>query len=141
MDACTQNAFRDLITQYQESTGFDMPDLLKCYLIMMLAERVRTTDLIGANSFAERYLSMPKRSNDLRRFGDDCLFFVSLVPEYAQRRGLQLDYYCSLGISSYYSWHDLTGDLRGVQLGNWFYDLQRFLNCLFRNQQLELLKF
>ena len=143
IDPKISQAFRDLIAEYQETSGFDMPELLREYLVELLAQRLTDTEVIPRPSFAERYLELQQRPTALtmRQFGDQCLFFVGLMPEYGQRRGISLDYYAALGISCYYTWGDLAHDHRGTQLGNWFYDLQRFLNCLLRNRRLELVTF
>jgi hypothetical protein len=74
-------------------------------------------------------------------YADSCLFFTSLLPEYGRRRGLSMDYYCTLGISAYYSAADLAREDCYTQLGNWFYTLQKFLNSAVTPQQrLELFK-
>lgn len=131
-------AFDDLVTDYQEHTGFEMPLLLKQYLVILLADRIDRVDLMPGGSFAETYLKLYQapRPGELKMFGDDCLFFVSLLPEWGHRRGLNVDYFASLGISSYYTWGDLTGDARATQLGNWFYHLQKFLNSVLKNTEL-----
>jgi hypothetical protein len=70
------------------------------------------------------------------------LFFVSLLPEYGKKRGLDINYYASLGISSYYSVGDAISDERFIQLGNWFYYLQKFLNsAIHPRTRLELFDF
>jgi hypothetical protein len=81
----------------------------------------------------------PQRS-DLRDFGDQALMFVSIMPQYGQRRGLSMHYYAGLGISAYHSYAALVSDPRFTQLAGWFYYLQRFLNSALRSQEgLELL--
>lgn len=138
-----RRAFDSLVAEYQESTGFDMPWMLREYLVELLASRLEDVDIIPRPSFAERYLELyhNPRPHEIREFGDQCLFFVSLMPRYGQRRGLNKDYYCNLGISSYYAWGDLVGDNRGIQLGNWFYHLHGFLEGLLHKQELSLVKF
>jgi hypothetical protein len=106
--------------------------------------RLTNTALIPETSWAERYLEFYNGGDAglIREYADSCLVFVSLLPEYGLRKGLSMDYYAALGISSYYTAGDLTHDSRMTQLGNWFYYLQRFLNtALHSNQQLELFKF
>jgi hypothetical protein len=63
-----------------------------------------------------------------------------LLPEYGKRRGLDLNYYASLGIASYYSVGDSIRDDRFIQMGNWFYHLQKFLNsAIHPKTRLEML--
>jgi hypothetical protein len=125
--------------------GFAAPLPLLGYLADILDYRLTNTALIPETSWAERYLEFYRGGGDaglIREYADSCLVFVSLLPEYGDRRGLSMDYYAALGISSYYTVGDLTDDPRMTQLGNWFYYLQRFLNtALHSDQQLELFKF
>jgi hypothetical protein len=124
--------------------GFAAPLPLLGYLADILDYRLTNTALIPETSWAERYLEFYNNGNArlIREYADSCLVFVSLLPEYGARRGLSIDYYAALGISSYYTVGDLTDDPRMTQLGNWFYYLQRFLNtALHSDQQLELFKF
>ena len=138
-----RETFDGMIADYQRITGFEMPLMLREYLVELLAARLDDVDIIPKPSFAERYLELyhSSRPTEIREFGDRCLFFVSLMPKYGDRRGLNKDYYCSLGISSYYAWGDLVGDARGIQLGNWFYHLQSFLEGMLHRQDLSLVKF
>jgi hypothetical protein len=139
--AIFQHSIRDYLVEHQERSGFSTPPLLLEYLSDLLARRARMVDIMPEPSFAERYLELYTRPSygDLKDYGDQCLFFCSLMPEYGARRGLGLDYYGSLGISAYYTLADLSGDSRFTQLGNWFYHLQRFLDsALHSHRDLEL---
>lgn len=133
----------DHIHTHRHSTGFDMPELLEWYLVDLVTERLLRVDIIPEPSFAERYLQLYTETNlaQFKDYADSALFFVSLMPDYGRRRGLNMDYYATLGISTYYALGDLSEDDRYTQLGNWFYHLQRFLTTAIRpNQQLELIK-
>lgn len=138
---------RDLIYSHihthRQATGFDMPELLEHYLVDLLTERLDKCNIIPEPSFAERYLKLynETRLSEFKDYADGALFFVSLMPEYGRRRGLNMDYYASLGISTYYTLGDLAEDPRYTQLGNWFYHLQRFLeSALHSEKRLELWK-
>lgn len=135
--------FRNHLTQHCERTGFTPPELLLDYLVLLLSSRLNRTDIIPDPSFAERFLLLQQNPSTpaLVDYADTCLFFTSLMPEYGRRRGLTMDYYCTLGISAYYSAADLAGADCYVQLGNWFYTLQKFLHSAITLQQrLELFK-
>ena len=132
------------ISDHAARVGFAAPEPLLGYLADMLDHRLTQTDLIPQPSFAERYLEfyLGAGPNEIREYADSCLVFVSLVPQYRQRRGLSMDYYASLGISSYYTVGDMTQDARMTQLGNWFYHIQKFLNtALHPDRDLKLFKF
>lgn len=144
MSMTSRDIMFDHISTHAAHVGFAAPLPLLGYLADMLDYRLTNTELIPEPSWAERYLEFYSGadSRDIRDYADSCLVFVSLLPEYGARRGLSMDYYAALGISSYYTVGDRTGDVRMTQLGNWFYYLQRFLNtALHANQQLELFKF
>ncbi len=130
--------FYNLIKDREKETGFEMPEQVEHYCVFLLADRVEKVDLIPDPSFAEKYLQLylTARPEEIRQYADDCLFFTSILPEYGKRRGLNLDYYATLGISSYYAYADLTDRQFYTQLGNWFYDLQRFLESTIRNRPL-----
>jgi hypothetical protein len=139
-----KSQFRHHLDYHSARTGFAAPDALLDYLAELLASRLERTDLIPDPSFAERYLLLLQapRAAPMQDFADSCLFFTSLMPEYGQRRGISMDYYCTLGIASYYTVSDLVADDRFTQLGNWFYTLQRFLNTAIHPElRLELFKF
>jgi len=125
-----QDLFRTHIRNHAERVGFEMPGLLEAYLVELLASRLSRVDLIPDPSFGERYMILLNEGklSALKDYADTCLFFTSLLPEYGRRRGLSLDYYCTLGISSYYTVGEGLPDDRYIQMGNWFYHLQKFLN-------------
>jgi hypothetical protein len=131
--------FRQLLQDHERFTGFHLPLSLETYIVEMLSDRLEKTEIIPHPSFAERYLELYHRPSiqDLKDFADSSLFFCSLMPEYGNRRGLNLDYYASLGISVYYTAGDLTEDARYTQLGNWFYHLQKFLNSCLHGKPLK----
>jgi hypothetical protein len=118
------------IDQHRQAVGFEMPELLKWYLVDLLADRISRVDIIPEPSFAEQYLRLytETRLAQFKDYADSALFFCSLMPEYGHRRGLDMSYYATLGISAYYTLADLSADPRYTQLGNWFYVLQQFLN-------------
>ena len=141
-------ADRDIIYQHLDThsreTGFQLPELLAWYLADLLVERLDRVDIIPEPSFAERYLQLYHEHSlaAFKDYADSALFFVSLMPEYGRRRGLDMDYYATLGISTYYTLSELSEDPRYTQLGNWFYHLQRFLETALRpGTRLDLWRF
>lgn len=103
----------------------------------MLTARLNRVDIIPDPSFAERYLMLYQGYNaaEYKDYADSALFFCSLMPDYGRRRGLSMDYYATLGISTYYALGDLSEDDRYTQLGNWFYYLQQFLDSAIHPEQ------
>ena len=139
-----QEQFRSHIRTHCDKTGFNVPELLEDYLVGLLSSRLRETEIIPEPSFGERSLQLQQlnRAHLFQEYADQCLFFVSLLPEYGKRRGLDINYYASLGIASYYSVGDSVQDDRFIQLGNCFYHLQKFLNsAIHPKTRLELFDF
>lgn len=135
--------FYQHLAEHSTRTGFTPPDLLLIYLTQLLSERVSRVDIIPDPSFAERYLQLYTEYSHaaFKDYADSALFFCSLMPEYGQRRGLNMDYYATLGISTYYALGDLSEDQRYTQLGNWFYHLQKFLSsAIHPDQRLSLIE-
>ena len=131
--------FHVLITERERETGFQMPKPVENYCVRLLAERVENKNLIPDPSFAEKYLTMYQnpRAEEFRQFGDDCLFFTSVLPEYGNRRGLSKRYYCDLGVASYDTCGTLVNDNLYKQLSNCFYELQEFLESTIKNRPIE----
>ena len=137
-----EDRFYNLLVAHSARTGFEPPDLLLVYLTELLASRLSRVDIIPDPTFAERYLQLytSYKISDYKDYADSALFFCSLMPEYGRTRGLNMDYYATLGISTYYALADLALDDRYTQLGNWFYHLQRFLDtALHSSEELDLL--
>lgn len=134
----------DHIYTHADRMGFSAPEPLLGYLADVLDTRLTQVELQPQPSFAERYLELylDPEPRAIRDYADTCLVWVSLVPEAGTRRGISMDYYATLGISSYYAVGDLTDDPRMIQLGNWFYYLQKFLySALHTSSDLRLFKF
>jgi hypothetical protein len=121
--------FFNFIKDTQQQTGYTFPEEVEAYMVFLLADRTTKNNLIPDPSFAEKYLQLYNTNNfeEIKQFADDCLFFTSFMPMWGKRRGLGMDYYASLGISSYYAYSDLTQKLFYTQLGNWFHTLRDFL--------------
>lgn len=129
--------------EHSVKTGFEMPWLLEQYMVDLVSQHLTDTDLVPWGTFAEGYLNLysATKISDFRDYGDHALLFCSIMPEYGLRRGLDLTYYASLGISAYYTAGDLAHDNRYTQLGNWFYHLQQFLDSwLHDHKQLALIR-
>jgi hypothetical protein len=134
----------DHLDSHAACVGFAAPEPLLGYLADVLDSRLTATELAPEPSWAERYLELYHRPDpiQIKAYADSCLIWVSLVPEAGLRRGLTMDYYAALGISSYYAAGDLAQDPRLTQLGNWFYHIQQFLyTALHSDSQLTLFKF
>lgn len=133
--------FYTLIKDRERDTGFQMPQQIEYYCVYLLAERVEKKNIIPDPSFAEKYLLMYQdpKLEEFKQFGDDCLFFTSLLPEYGARRGLSKSYFCDMGVASYDTCSTLADDELYKQLSQCFYELQQFLESLIKNRPVESL--
>lgn len=133
--------FYTLIKDRERETGFEMPGPIEHYCVYLLAERVEKKNIIPDPSFAEKYLILYQdpKLEEFKQFGDDCLFFTSLLPEYGNRRGLKKNYFCDLGAASYETCSNLAQDELYKQLSRCFYELQQFLEDTIKNRPIESL--
>jgi hypothetical protein len=131
--------FESLLADHAARTGFTVPELLLYYLAELCASRIDRVDIIPDPSFAERYLLLYTAAtvSGLKDYADSSLFFCSLMPEYGRRRGLDMDYYATLGRSVYFTLAELSEDARFDQLGLWFLPIQQFLSTALHNQHIQ----
>ena len=100
-DAYT-NAFYGIVRDTQDTHGYELPDHLEAYIVMLLAHHVERPDFLPDTSFAEKYLTIDSRK-DAKSLGDTCLFVSGVFPNMGKRKGLNRSYYTSIGIGSYSS--------------------------------------
>jgi len=100
-DAYT-NAFYGIVRDTQDTHGYELPDHLEAYIVMLLAHHVEHPDFLPDTSFAEKYLTIDSRK-DAKSLGDTCLFVSGVFPNMGKRKGLNRSYYTNIGIGSYSS--------------------------------------
>lgn len=100
-DAYT-NAFYGIVRDTQDTHGYELPDHLEAYIVMLLAHHVERPDFLPDTSFAEKYLTIDSRK-DAKSLGDTCLFVSGVFPNMGKRKGLNRSYYTNIGIGSYSS--------------------------------------
>ena len=98
-DAYT-HAFYGIVRETQDTHGYELPEHLESYIVMLLASYVERPKFLPDDSFAERYLSLSKRM-DAKQLGDTCLFVSGVFPNLGRRKGLTKSYYVDIGIGSY----------------------------------------
>jgi len=95
-------AFYDAVKETRAKTGYELPEHLEAYVVMLLASFVEKPDYLPNSSFAETYLTLvQKRSSNIKELGDVCLFVTGVFPEYKNRHGLDVEYFSSIGSNSY----------------------------------------
>lgn len=95
-------AFFDIVKETQAKTGYELPEQLEAYVVMLLAHFADRPDYLPNDSFAEAYLRL-KRPADMtaKELGDTCLFVTGVFPTYGSRHGIKRNYYQQIGIGSY----------------------------------------
>lgn len=95
-------AFYDVVKETQAKTGFDLPEHLEAYVVMLLAYHIDRPDFLPEDSFAQAYLKLKRPgSYSAKELGDTCLFVTGMFPTYGRKHGINRRYYQSIGIGSY----------------------------------------
>lgn len=97
-----RTAFFDVVKETQAKTGYELPEQLEAYIVMLLAHFVDRPDYLPEKSFAEAYLKL-KRPADMtaKELGDTCLFVTGVFPTYGSKHGIKRQYYQEIGRGSY----------------------------------------
>lgn len=94
------DAFRTAVEETKSLTGFELPEELEVYIVMLLANYVNKPDFLPHKSFIETYLIL-KDSRSAKDLGDTCLIVTGVFPSYGSKYNLDYKYFESIGISSY----------------------------------------
>lgn len=132
-------AFYDIVKDTQSSTGYDLPDHIEAYIVMLLTDFVDRDDIPPASTFTEMYLTL-KSKNDAKRLGDTCLFVSSVFPEYKKRHGIQRRFYQDIGSSSYEIASTMNVELFPV-LARHFVFLSQFIEVTCNKKKVKSLLF
>jgi hypothetical protein len=128
-----RSIIRQHLVEHAEITGFAAPPLLIDYLSELCTVRLDNPDIAPEDSWTECYFRLT--AAQMSWFGDSCLFYLGLQPQWHQRRGIARDFLPTLGSSAYAQAYDYSRDLRYQQLAHWFPYLQQFLESAVRPGQ------
>ncbi|NDB80111.1 hypothetical protein EB155_09635, partial [archaeon] len=53
-------AFYDVVKETQATTGYDLPEHMEAYVVMLLAEFLDRPDFLPEKTFAEAYLNLKR---------------------------------------------------------------------------------
>lgn len=102
MNQAYYSAFYDLVKETSVDTGYQLPDYLESYIVMLLAFYVERSHFLPESTFAECYLKLsPKNGESAKHLGDTCLFLTGVFPGYGKRFGMKKSYYQDIGSGSY----------------------------------------
>lgn len=95
-------AFFDVVKETQAKTGYELPENLEAYVVMLLSHFVDRPDYLPEKSFAEAYLRLKQPAGiSAKDLGDTCLFISGVFPTYGSKHGIKRSYYQEIGIGSY----------------------------------------
>ena len=97
-DAYTSALF-DVVKETSATRGYDLPEPIEVYVVMLLANFVDKPDFLP-DTFAQAYLTI-KTTSQAKDLGDTCLFVAGVFPSIGERKGLGRRYYQDIGSSSY----------------------------------------
>jgi len=137
-DAYT-TAFYDVVKETQSTSGYELPQHLEAYIVMLLSDFVERTDFLPEKSFAEAFLSV-QRVGQAKELGDVCLFVSGVFPTYKKRFGLSRKYFQDIGASSYERCSIMNEDLF-IQLATHFNFLSEFIEISCSRKDLRNLLF
>lgn len=127
-DAYT-SAFYDAVKETRDKTGYELPEHLEAYVVMLLASFVEKADYLPDTSFAESYLILiQKRSPNIKALADTCLFVTGVFPQYKNRHGLNVDYFSNIGSNSYLQTANIMNADLFVELGTKFSYIRDFIS-------------
>lgn len=96
------DAFRGVVKETQASTGYELPESIEAYVVMLLAHNMNRPNFLPERSFAEAYLKLRRPADyNAKELGDACLFVTGVFPSYGRKNGLDRRYYQDIGITSY----------------------------------------
>lgn len=91
---------RDILKETVDRHGWCIPLPVFDYTVSILAEKVSQVPFTPEPSYAERYM-MIKTPSEALAFGNTCFFTRGVFPDLMTNRGLNSDYFVSLGQGSY----------------------------------------
>lgn len=96
------NTFRSVVKETQVDTGFELPESVECYVVMLLANNMDRPDFLPEHTIAQAYHKLKHPvGRSAKELGDTCLFISGVFPNYKKRIGLSRSYYNQIGSSSY----------------------------------------
>ena len=97
-DAYTTALF-DVVKESSATRGYDLPEPIEAYVVMLLASHVDKPDFLP-ETFGTTFMQL-KTSNQAKELGDTCLFVAGVFPSIGERKGLKRRYYQDIGSTSY----------------------------------------
>ena len=97
-DAYTTALF-DVVKETSATRGYDLPEPIEAYVVMLLASHVDKPDFLP-ETFGTTFMQL-KTATQAKDLGDTCLFVAGVFPSIGERKGLKRRYYQDIGSTSY----------------------------------------
>lgn len=99
MNDAYRTALFDVVKDTSVKYGYDLPETVEAYIVMLLASHVDKPDFLP-HTFAHAFLKI-KNPQQAKQLGDVCLFVSGVFPTIGKRKGLNRRYYQDIGSTSY----------------------------------------
>ena len=99
MNDAYRTALFDVVKDTSVKYGYDLPETVEAYVVMLLASHVDKPDFLP-DTFAHAFLKI-KNPQQAKHLGDVCLFVSGVFPTIGKRKGLNRSYYQDIGSTSY----------------------------------------
>ena len=99
MNDAYRTALFDVVKDTSAKRGYDLPEPIEAYVVMLLATYVDKPDFLP-DAFGTTLLKL-KNSSEAKQLGDTCLFVAGVFPNIGERKGLKRRYYQDIGSTSY----------------------------------------
>jgi len=131
-DAYT-SAFYDIVRETRANTGYELPEHIEVYLVMLLSHNTDRPNFLPETSFAELFLTAntPRKKKE---FADTCLFVSGVFPYIGEKRGINRSYYRDMGTTSYEMLSESWQPELFLQLAQHFDFLSGFIETVFDNK-------
>ena len=133
MEDAYRSAFFGIVKETQDKTGYELPDHIEVYLVMLLSHQTDRPNFLPETSFAEMFLTAntPQKRKEL---GDTCLFVSGVFPYIGEKRGINRSYYSDIGITSYEMLSDFWQPELFLQLAQYFDFLSEFIEVALKSR-------
>lgn len=100
MNDAYSSALYDVVKDTSVSYGYNLPEPIEAYVVMLLTSHVDKPNFLPDSTFAQTFLTI-KSSKEAKELADTCLFVTGVFPDIGKAKGLNRRYYQDIGSSSY----------------------------------------
>ena len=94
------SALFDVVKESSATRGYDLPEPIEAYIVMLLASYVDKPDFLPEQTFGQMFFKL-KTTDEAKNLGDTCLFVTGVFPSIGERHGINRRYYQDIGSTSY----------------------------------------